>query len=72
MMQRLFSQALGLGITGLILILYSCSSPMQIVSEDQTVVADNKYDSEFPAKSVSKDLEFLSTTVKKAGLSCFL
>ena len=69
-MQRLFSQIMVLGISGVLLMLLSCSTPEQIVVENHAPKADNKYDSEFPAKSVSKDLEFLSTTVKK--LDCLV
>lgn len=51
-----------------LLLLVSCSEQDIIVSTPTS--ADNKYDSEFPQQSVSKDLAYVSQTVKK--LDCLV
>jgi len=51
-----------------LLILFSCSEPPVIVNT--SAVLDNKYDSEFPQQSVSKELTYVSKTVKK--LDCLV
>ena len=55
---------------GLILLLVTCSTPEQTAVQQNNSKPDNRYDSEFPARSVSKKLEFASTTVKK--LDCLV
>ena len=51
------------------LILFSCKTGK--VTSDQGISIDNKYDSEFPSKSVSKDLSYISKTVKKLDILAF-
>lgn len=51
----------------LILILFSCARQQAPISG---IIADNKYDSEFPQQSVSKELTYISNTVKK--LDCLV
>lgn len=49
----------------------SCNTPDNLVVVQNTTEPDDKYDSEFPAKSIAKDLEYLSTTVKKLDCLAF-
>jgi len=53
----------------LILVVYSCRTVD--VNNNTAVLHDNKYDSEFPSKSVSKELKFISKTVKKLDVLAF-
>jgi len=49
--------------------LFGCSSAY--VNNEFSSVGNNKYDSEFPNKSVSKELKYISTTVKKLDVLAF-
>ena len=71
MIRRLFSRLLIISLAGILWVMYSCTATEQVVSEKIDIEADNKYDSEFPVKNVSKELEFLSTTVKKLDCLAF-
>ncbi len=56
----------------LLVLLVACIPAEQITVEQQVLPeADNRYDSEFPAKTVSNKLEYLSTTVKKFDCLAF-
>jgi len=52
-----------------ILILSSCKSTD--INNERQIVTNNKYDSEFPSKSVSKELDYISKTVKKLDVLAF-
>ena len=51
-------------------IVVSCSNT-QAVARQEIVEGDNLYDSEFPSKSVSKQLDYISKTVKKLDCLAF-
>lgn len=52
-----------------VLFLFSCKT--ERVPSDQGISIDNKYDSEFPSKSVSKNLNSISKSVKKLDILAF-
>ncbi len=52
-----------------VLILISCKSLN--ISDEHGLIEDNKYDSEFPTISVSKQLSYISSTVKKLDVLAF-
>lgn len=54
----------------LVLLLASCTSTKEVGQQDSTK-ADNRYDSEFPNESISKELDFVSETVKKLDCLAF-
>jgi len=58
-------------ITGMILIIWSCTTPEQVVVQQNFPEPDGRYDSEFPVRSVSDKLDFVSTTVKKLDCLAF-
>ena len=49
---------------------FGCSTQQQ-VEHQQIPEIDNKYDSEFPVKSISKQLDFVSGTIKKLDCLAF-
>lgn len=51
------------------LLLFSCKTLEQ--NNEAIILQDNKYDSEFPSKSVSKQLNYISSTVKKLDVLAF-
>ena len=60
-------------ILGLVIIfsLFSCKTIDTDINRNYQVSGDNKYDSEFPYKSISKELENISKTVKKLDVLAF-
>lgn len=64
----IFRKMLKIGFLVLMLALFSCAT--QQVEQQQFPIADGRYDSEFPVQSVSDELAFLSTTVRK--LDCLV
>lgn len=55
----------------LTIILFSCKSVDTDINNTYQVSGDNKYDSEFPYKSISIELENISKTVKKLDVLAF-
>jgi len=53
----------------LLLLLFSCKT--SVINNESNFLHDNKYDSEFPSKSVSKELSYISSTVKKLDVLAF-
>lgn len=51
-------------------LLFIASCSQQPITVNSGIVPDNKYDSEFPQQSISKDLTYISKTVKK--LDCLV
>lgn len=49
----------------------SCSTSKQQAVQTPVIESNNRYDSEFPVKDVSKQLDYLSTTVKKLDCLAF-
>jgi S1-C subfamily serine protease len=58
-------------IFSLVSVIISCSSTQQLEQSNSVSQADNRYDSEFPSKSVSKELDYISRTVKKLDCLAF-
>ena len=54
-----------------ILLLVMCGCRTSNTDANHSFSNDNKYDSEFPSKSVSKELEYISKTVKKLDVLAF-
>ncbi len=55
----------------LVLVIQSCKTTTETVEAQVPVAGDDRYDSEFPSKSISKELEFISRTVKKLDCLAF-
>ncbi|MBC8321810.1 MAG: trypsin-like peptidase domain-containing protein [Bacteroidetes bacterium] len=51
------------------LVLFGCRTTN--LNKQPELAADNKYDSEFPSKSVSSELDYISKTVKKLDILAF-
>jgi len=52
-------------------LLISCSASQQQAVQKPIPEPNNRYDSEFPVKDISKELDYLSTTVKKLDCLAF-
>lgn len=57
-------------ILSIVLLSFSCTTRQYSGTQEQ-VLADNKYDSEYPNRSLSAELEFISNTVKKIDCLAF-
>ena len=52
------------------LLFLGCTTP-QVVENTEPVMGDDRYDSEFPSKSISSQLDFVSNTIKKLDVLVF-
>ncbi|MEJ2594780.1 MAG: serine protease [bacterium] len=55
----------------ILLVVPSCKTTTPTVDKQVPIAGDGRYDSEFPSKSISRELEFISRTVKKLDCLAF-
>jgi S1-C subfamily serine protease len=58
-------------LSSVVSILIGCATQVPVVQHQQLPEINNRYDSEFPVKSISSELDFVSETIKKLDCIAF-